>query len=158
MQQILMTLSMSWTQISTPEMGHSLEMIENRKDGEQTQNELDNEELKDATNTMDAITELETDKTSESDLRVATTTDTSIDKVLTSTDKVTELKDPTTNEQIEEVGTNLNTEDIEDPDDQGTSSECSNTEIMLSSANSKPYDIRKSSTRTVTHDLPQLEL
>ena len=140
-----------------PRVSRQMGMTENRTVSEQTQNELDNEELKDATNIQDTANELETETTPEIELRVATTTDKSTDEALLSTDKLTELQVTTANQKTNEAGTSVSNVDLEDLDDQGTLSECSNTEIMLSSVNSKPYDIRKTSTRTSAQDLPQLE-
>ena len=94
------------------------------------------------------------------------TTDKSTDEVLSNTETLTELQVTTTNRDSNEaskdlpnapnieVGTSTNNVDLED---QATSSECSNSEIMPSSVNIKPYDIRKIATRMSAPDLPQLE-
>ena len=153
-----------------PRVSRQMGMTENRIACEQTQTEPDNEELKDATNTQDTTrpctNEMEIETTPEIELRVATTTDKSTDETLSNIERLTELQVTTANQKANEatkdtpnalnieVGTSTRNVDLED---QGTSSECSNSEIMLSSVNSKPYDIRRTSTRISVQDLPQLE-
>ena len=158
-----------------PRLSRKMGMTENNADNEKTEAELETEELNDTTNTEShsgPSNNEETSITPETELRVATTSATtianSIDEAVSNTEISTELQVTTTNLNPNESSKDLpdvpNTEKCTrtnnmdlDLDDQATLSECSTSEITLSSVNIKPYDIRKTATKRIAPDLPYLE-